>query len=85
MKGEREVSRHMAVMWMVSAKNSLGMRDGHSPNQLVFGRNPNLPNVLGENTPSSLERGLKEEYLRDTLNTILKLEWHIFRWKAIGK
>ena len=56
-KGERDVSRHMAMMWTVSAKNSLGMKDGYSPNQLVFGRNPNLPNLLGENTPSSLERG----------------------------
>ena len=69
-KGEREVSRHMAMMWMVSAKNSLGMRDGYSPNQLVFGRNPNLPNLLGENTPSSLERGGEEEYLSGILNAI---------------
>ena len=38
----KDVSRHMAMMWTVPAKNSLGMKNGYSPNQLVFGRNPNL-------------------------------------------
>ena len=54
----------------MSAKNSLGMKDEYSPNQLVFGRNPNLPNLLGENTTISLERGSEEEYLMGTFNDI---------------
>ena len=43
-KGDKDVPTHMAMMW--TAKNSLGMKDGYSPNQMVFGRNPNLPNLL---------------------------------------
>ena len=70
MKEKRDVSRHMAMMWMVSTKDSLRMKDGYSPNQLVFGRNPNLPNLLEENIPSSLESGGEEEYMRGTLNAI---------------
>ena len=35
-----------AVVWAVSAKNSLSGHQGYSPNMLVFGRNPSYPNVL---------------------------------------
>ena len=33
-KGEKDVSRHMVMMWAVSPKNSLGMKEGYSLNQL---------------------------------------------------
>ena len=46
------------------------MKDGYSPKQLVFGRSPNLPNLLRENTPSNLESGGEKEYLMGTLNAI---------------
>ena len=35
----------MAIPWVNCAKNSLGNVYGFSPNQLVFGRNINLPSV----------------------------------------
>ena len=40
-----------ALVWSVSAKNSLHNNGGFSPNQLVFGRNPNLPSVLTAKPP----------------------------------
>ena len=41
-----------AVAWAVSAKNSLSGHNGYSPNMIVFGRNPNYPNVLTNNLPA---------------------------------
>ena len=35
-KGEREVSRQMAMMWTVEAKNCLTMKDTFAPSQLVL-------------------------------------------------
>ena len=52
----------------IGIQEFLSMKNGFSPNHLVFERNPILPNLIGENNPSSLERGGKEEYLRGTLN-----------------
>ena len=54
----------------IGIQEFLSMKNGFSPNHLVFERNPILPNLIGENNPSSLERGGKEEYLRGTLNAI---------------
>lgn len=46
---EEEVSdSDIALSWTVSAKNSLLMKSGFSPNQLVFGRNIRLNNLTGE-------------------------------------
>ena len=70
MKGEEKVSRQMSMMWTVAAWNGLMMKDGFSPGQLVFERNQYLLNLIGENNPSSLERGEEEDYLRGTLNAI---------------
>ena len=41
-----------AVVWAVSAKNSLSGHQGYSPNVLVFGRNTNFPNVLNNHLPA---------------------------------
>ena len=65
------------MMWTVAAKNGLGMREGFSPNQLVFGRNLTLPNLIGKDTPSSLEREGEEEHLMGTLNVIPTTSGHI--------
>ena len=56
-KGKKDVSRQMAMMWMVSAKNSLGMKDGFSLNQFMFGRNPNLSNLFGREYSKKLREG----------------------------
>lgn len=43
---ETGCSLETAVSWAVSAKNSLSGHNGYSPNTIVFGKNPPLPNVL---------------------------------------
>lgn len=40
------------LSWANMAKNSLQMWTGFSSHQLVFGRNPNLPNIMTENAPA---------------------------------
>ena len=42
----------LAIPWAVSAKNALLNTYGFSPNQLVFGRNINLPNVMTDLPPA---------------------------------
>ena len=42
----------VALAWAVSAKNSLHNYGGFSPNQLVFGLNPNLPSILEDRLPA---------------------------------
>ena len=44
----------VTVAWAVSAKNTLNTVHGFSPNQLVFGKNLNLPSVA-LNKPPALE------------------------------
>ena len=39
------------VAWVVSAKNALHTCYGYSPNQLVFGRNPNFLSNLTKKPP----------------------------------
>ena len=39
---------------LVSAKNALHNMNGYSPNQLVLGRNPNIPTLLN-NRPAALK------------------------------
>ena len=50
----------VALAWAVSAKNSLSNVYGQSPNQLVFGRNPNYPNVLSNYLPALEGRSISE-------------------------
>ena len=45
-------SLDVALAWCLSAKNSLLNSHGYSPNQLVFGYNPNFPSVLNNQLPA---------------------------------
>ena len=51
-----------ATCWATSAKNSLANTEGYSPNQLLFGINPNYPSVLRNELPA-LEECSEGEYL----------------------
>ena len=57
---EEGISRQMGMMWTMTAKNCLSMKNSFSANQLVFGRNTILPNLMRENISSSLKRGGEE-------------------------
>ena len=49
---DSKCSVQTALVWAISAKNALSNNKGFSPNQLVFGRNPNLPSVLTAKPPA---------------------------------
>ena len=72
MRDNEEVDLTIALKWVVSARNCLTNNGGFSPNQLVFGKNPSLPNLMGEesSSPASRERGLEESIVRDALNAM---------------
>ena len=64
---EKKCDLETALAWPLSAKNSLQSFHGFSPNQLVFGHNPNLPSVSAddplvlEDRPCSRETFIQQE------------------------
>ena len=58
-----------ALVWAVSAKNALYNNGGYSPNQLVFGKNPNLPSVLTARPPA-LRTHTPSHLIAEHLNAI---------------
>ena len=59
----------VALSWAVSAKNTLHNSHGYSSNQLVLGRNPNLPSLLNDQL-SVLEGIGTSEIVADNLNAM---------------
>ena len=61
-----------SLNWAVNARNCLMNNGGFSPNQLVFGRNPNLPNLIGENSsnPASRDNITDQNIIKDNLNAM---------------
>ena len=66
---ECKCSISVALAWSISAKNALENVFGFSPNQLVFGRNPNLPTVMNSNLPA-LEGVSSSQLIADHLNAM---------------
>ena len=66
---DQNCSVELALAWAVSAKNSSSDVFGYSPNQLVFGKNPNLPSVLTDEPPA-LENVTSSQVVADHLNAI---------------
>ena len=60
-----------ALAWACSAKNALQQVYGFSPYQLVFGRNPKLPNILADGPPSWEEKAVGSR-LAEHLNALHK-------------
>ena len=59
----------MALAWAVSARNALANSSGFSPNQLVFGFNPAIPDVF-ESDPPALEPINSSDIVRKNLNAL---------------
>ena len=57
------------VAWAVSAKNALHNYYGYSPNQHVFGKNPNYPSILVDKAPA-LEGKTSSELIANHLNAM---------------
>ena len=65
----RSYTLETAVAWAISAKNSLKNVHGFSPNQLVFGCNPNYPNIETD-SPPALEGKTSSEVVAYNLNAM---------------
>ena len=59
----------IALGWAVSAKNSLSNNDGFSSDQLLYGRNINLPSVLVDEPPA-LESSTKTDIIRENMSAM---------------
>ena len=81
------MKKQWCLPWVVMAKNCLTNQNGFSPNELVFGRNPILPNVTKESgyRLTSLERGQEEELVRDSLNAMHKAREVYIRNESCNK
>ena len=55
--------------WANMARNSLQMWNGYSSHQLVFGENPNLPNIMNNNLPA-LQGTTSSEVFAQHLNAL---------------
>ena len=62
-------SPDLALVWAVSAKNTLQNAGGYSPNQLVFGTNTNVPSVLTADPPA-LESTTSSDIVRKNLGAL---------------
>ena len=64
-----EIDLQTKLAWAGMAKNSLQMTYGYSPNQLVFGQNPRLPNITTDGPPA-WEDSTASEMVAKHLNTL---------------
>ena len=62
-------SAEIALAWSLSAKNALKNVYGFSPNQLVFGHNPNLPAIIDNKLPA-LSGVTSSQLIADHLNVL---------------
>ena len=70
MHDECEGNLETILYWAVSAKNALHNQRGFSPNQLVFGRNPALPDLQKDVNASGLKEENEEDVMRHNLEAI---------------
>ena len=66
---ETKCDPEIALGWSISAKNSLQNQGGYSPNQLVFGYNPNFPSVLTD-LPPALNATTSSDIIRKNLEAM---------------
>ena len=64
-----KINPQTLLSWANMARNSLQMWNGYSSHQLVFGENPNLPNIMSDNLPA-LEGSTSSEIFAKHLNAL---------------
>ena len=74
----------IALAWAISAKNTLHSVHRFSPNQLVFGRNPNLPSFLNDKLPA-LEGVSTSEVVASNLNAMYAARKQFIKCKSLEK
>ena len=62
-------NKQTLLSWANMARNSLQMWNGYSSHQLVFGENPNLPNIMNDNPPA-LQGMTSSEIFAEHLNAL---------------
>ena len=83
-KEDSNCSLDTALAWAVCAKNCLQNVSGYSPNQLVFGKNVNLPSVAHDTLPA-LEEPTHSELVRENLNAMHKARENFIKSEASEK
>ena len=78
---DSKCSMETALAWAVCAKNCLQNVNGYSPNQLVLGRNVNLPSVAHDKLPA-LENPTSSDLVRENLNTMHKARENFIKSEA---
>ena len=68
-KADTGCSLDMAIRWSTNAKNSLQNVHEFSPFQLVFRKNPRLPNILTDRPPA-LDDDIQIKIIRDNMNAL---------------
>jgi hypothetical protein len=63
------ISLDVLLCWANMARNSMQMWHGFSSNQLVFGVNPNLPNIMSDNV-SALQGSTTSETFAEHVNAL---------------
>ncbi|MCG7877703.1 MAG: transposase [Candidatus Thiodiazotropha endolucinida] len=65
----RKKNSQTLLSWANMARNSLQMWNGYSSHQLVFGQNPNLPNIMNDTLPA-LQGTTSSEVFAQHLNAL---------------
>ena len=81
---EANCDLEMALAWAVSARNALGNKSGYSPNQLVFGFNPAIPDVFNNKLPA-LEPVTASDIVRENLSAMHLARKDFIRYEADEK
>ena len=75
MSDKPNYSLETVVAWAIAAKNSLKNVCGFSPNQLVFGKKPNFPNVESNKLPA-LEGVAFSKIVSENIPALHDAIWH---------
>ena len=81
---EEKCDIQMALAWAVSARNAYDNNFGFSPNQLVFGFNPAIPDIYNSDIPG-LEEVTTSEIVRRNLNALHLARQEFVKFEADEK
>ena len=81
---EEKCCVEIALAWTISARNSLANNHGFSPNQLVFGENPNLPSVYHDKAPA-MNQNCPSDLVRQNLNAMHKARQEFIKCESSEK
>ena len=66
---EHNIELQVALAWSCAAKNALANVYGYSPNQLLYGHNPNFPSALNNELPA-LESNTNSEIIFNNMKAM---------------